>query len=327
NDESNRANDQALDVLGVRQFFNFPTVYFARKKVYKTGFKQEQSTFMLKQLNLEQKVSRVYYQLQYEKARIAVYEDLDSLYQKFAYAAKRRFELGETNYLEKITARSKQKQLETQLKQAQNELSISYEKLKPLINTDQEIIIKKVPIEKLSIKSLGVQGNPGLEFYQNRNDFFQARAALEKQNLLPDISLSYFQFNNDVIDTPLKGYQVGVHIPLLFFGNSSKIKAANIARKAAEQETADYEIRLNSEYKQLLQQLNKHQQALSYYENEGKELSEEIIKTANLSYKNGEIDFFEYIQSLENSYNIILSYYENLNAYNQTVLQINHLTL
>ncbi|WP_282018246.1 CusA/CzcA family heavy metal efflux RND transporter [Salegentibacter mishustinae] len=327
NDESNRANDQALDVLGVRQFFNFPTVYFARKKVYKTSLKQEQSTFKLKQLNLEQKVSRVYYQLQYEKARIAVYEDLDSLYQKFAYAAKRRFELGETNYLEKITARSKQKQLETQLKQAQNELSISYEKLKPFINTDQEIIIKKVPIEKLSIKSLGVQGNPGLEFYQNRNDFFQARAALEKQNLLPDISLSYFQFNNDVIDTPLKGYQVGVHIPLLFFGNSSKIKAANIARQAAEQETADYEIRLNSEYKQLLQQLNKHQQALSYYENEGKELSEEIIKTANLSYKNGEIDFFEYIQSLENSYNIILSYYENLNAYNQTVLQINYLTL
>ena len=172
-----------------------------------------------------------------------------------------------------------------------------------------------------------VQGNPGLEFYKNRDDYFQAQAGLEKQKLLPDISLSYFHFNNDVIDTPLKGYQVGVHIPLLFFGNSSKIKAANIARQAAEQETADYEVRLNSEYKQLLQQLNKHQQALSYYENEGKELSEEIIKTANLSYKNGDIDFFEYIQSLENSYNIILSYYENLNAYNQTVLQINYLTL
>ncbi|PAM96536.1 hypothetical protein B4N84_01795, partial [Flavobacterium sp. IR1] len=65
NDESNRAGDQSLDVLGVRQFFNFPTVYFARKKVYKTSFRQEQSTFQLKKLNLEQKVSRVYYQLQY----------------------------------------------------------------------------------------------------------------------------------------------------------------------------------------------------------------------------------------------------------------------
>ena len=93
------------------------------------------------------------------------------------------------------------------------------------------------------------------------------------------------------------------------------------------QETEDYKVRLNSEYNQLIQQMNKHQEALSYYENEGKDLAEEIIKTANLSYTNGEIDFFEYIQSLENSYNIILSYYENLNAYNQTVLQINYLTL
>ena len=326
-DESNQAGNKTLDVMGVRQFFDFPTVYFARKKVNKTRFKQEQSTLALKKLKLEQEVSQVYYQLQYEKARITVYEDLDSLYQKFAYAAKRRFELGETNYLEKITAQSKQKQLETQLKQAQNELNISYRKLRPLVNTEEELVIKTIPLEKLSIENLGIEGNPGLNFYKNRTDYFRAEAGLEKQKLLPDISLNYFQFNNDLINDPLRGYQVGLHIPVLFFGNSSKIKAANIAKQAAELETADYKIRLNSEYNQLIQQLNKHGEALSYYENEGKYLSEEIIKTASMSYKNGEIDFFEYIQSLENSYNIILSYYENLNAYNQTVIQINYLTL
>ena len=326
-DESNRAGDETLNVIGVRQFFNFPTVYFARKKVHKTQYAQQQSNFNLKKLKIQQEVARVFYQLQYQKAKIAVYEDLDSLYQKFAYAAKRRFELGETNYLEKITSRSKQKQLETQLNQAKNELNISYEQLKPLINTEQEIVIKTIPLEKLNIEKMGIESNPGLEFYQNRTDYYRAEAGLEKQQLLPDISLNYFQFNNDVINNPLKGYQVGVHIPLLFFGNSSKIKAANIAKQAAEQENSDYKFRLSSEYNQLIQQLNKHLEALSYYENEGKELSEEIINTATISYKNGEIDFFEYIQSLENSYSIILTYYENLNAYNQTVIQINYLTL
>ncbi len=97
--------------------------------------------------------------------RSLVFKDLDSLYQKFAYAAKRRFELGETNYLEKITAQSKQKQLETQLRQAQNELSISYEKLKPLVHTDQKLIIKTNPLEKLSIESLGIEGNPGITIF------------------------------------------------------------------------------------------------------------------------------------------------------------------
>ena len=326
-DESNRAGEKTLNVIGIRQFFDFPTVYFARQKVHKAQYRQQKSAFELKKLKLEQEVAQVYYQLQYENAKIQVYKDLDSLYQKFAYAAKRRFELGETNYLEKITAQSKQKQLETQLRQAQNELSISYEKLKPLVHSDQKLIIKTNPLEKLGIESLGIESNPGIDLYQNRTDYFKAEAGLEKQRLLPDISLNYFQFNNDMIDSPLRGYQVGVHIPILFFGNSSKIKAATISKQAAEQEAADYKIRLNAEYNQLIQQMKKHEEALSYYENEGKNLSEEIIKTASMSYKNGEIDFFEYIQSLENSYNIILTYYENLNAYNQTVLQINYLNL
>lgn len=333
-DASNRAAPvgqsgigDGLHVLGVRQLFNFPTVYFARKKVNKTKFRQEQSTYQLQKLKLEQEITQIYYQLQYEKSKIAVYGQLDSLYQKFAYAAKRRFELGETNYLEKITARAKQKQMETQLKQFRNELDISLEKLRPLLHTEDEIVIKTIPLQKLALKNLGIEDNPGLEYYQNRSDYFQAEAGLEKHRLLPDISLTYFQWNNDVIDNPLQGYQLGVHIPLLFFGNSSKIKASNIAKQAAEKESADYKVRLNSEYNQLIQQMSKHQEALSYYENEGKNLSKEIIKTATLSYKNGEIDFFEYIQSLENSYTIILSYYENLNAYNQTVLRLNYLTL
>ncbi|NJW55661.1 hypothetical protein HC175_22360, partial [Salinimicrobium sp. CDJ15-91] len=55
--------------------------------------------------------------------------------------------------------------------------------------------------------------------------------------------------------------------------------------------------------------------------------SEEILRTANLSYQNGEIDFFQYILSLENAYRIRLSYLETLYAYNQTVIAINQLMI
>ena len=46
---------------------------------------------------------------------------------------------------------------------------------------------------------------------------------------------------------------------------------------------------------------------------------------AQQSYKNGEIDFFDYIQSLENAKDIELQYLENLNAYNRTVIALNYL--
>ena len=68
-------------------------------------------------------------------------------------------------------------------------------------------------------------------------------------------------------------------------------------------------------------------QSYSYYDEEGKNLSEEIFKTAKFSYKSGEINFFEYIQSLENAFGILLTYLDNLNLYNQTVIKINYLTL
>ena len=59
----------------------------------------------------------------------------------------------------------------------------------------------------------------------------------------------------------------------------------------------------------------------------GKQLASEILKTATRSYKNGEINFFQYIQSIETSNQIIINYLQNLDTYNQIVLEINYLNL
>ncbi|NCP85558.1 MAG: hypothetical protein GW823_11880, partial [Bacteroidetes bacterium] len=66
---------------------------------------------------------------------------------------------------------------------------------------------------------------------------------------------------------------------------------------------------------------------INYYELEGNRLAQEITKAAEMSYKTGEIDFFQYIQSIENAHQIKLTYLKNLNGYNQTVISINYLTL
>jgi len=68
-------------------------------------------------------------------------------------------------------------------------------------------------------------------------------------------------------------------------------------------------------------------EALMYYETQGRHLSEEIIETAEQSFKHGEIDFFQFLQSIENAKEIEISYLETLNQYNQTVIDINHLIL
>ncbi len=320
-------NNEPLEVFGVQQGFLFPTVYFAERNVNKRQFEMQSSQYELQKRKTEGLVAAAYYQFQFEKNRERVYKRLDSLYQNFAHAAQRRFELGETNYLEKITARAKQRQLETDYRQSREDVQIARERLKATVQSKDSLVIPEKPLEKLQFSLSSMEAHPAIDYYQNRTDFYEAKRSLEKQHLLPDISLSYSLGSNSGLSQNLYAYQIGLKIPLLFSGNASKIKASKIAADVSQQQAEDYKIQLNSRKLQLLNEVSKYEEALQYYETEGKSLSEEILKTANIGFKNGEIDFFQYIQSLENAYEIELQYLENLNNYNQAVIALNYLIL
>ena len=326
-DENNLAiNNEPLKVFGVSQDFKFPTVYFADKKVNQAQRQLQKSSYDITLQQLKRDVYLAYFELSYVKDKAETYRFLDSLYQNFAKAAKRRFELGETNYLEMITAQSKQKQLETLYKQSQQEVLMVTERLKKVVQVDS-IDVMDEPLRKLELQSMSPQDNAGLLYFENSKSYYKALNQKEKQNLLPDLNVEYFQGTNSSLNDHIKGYQFGVKIPLLFSGNASKIKASKIAQDIVEEQQQDYEVKLNAEYQSLLATLQQYNEAILYYDSQGKKLSEEIIKTAERTLKEGEIDFFQYIQSIETAKDIELTYLNNLNLYNQTIIAINYLIL
>lgn len=326
-DENNLAvNDMPIRVFGIAQDFKFPTFYFADKKVKKAQFSIEETNYNIAFQQLQKEVYAYYYQLNYAKNKAKTYQYLDSLYQDFAKKSERRFELGETNYLEMITAKSKQKHLETLYKQALQEVILSTENLKSVVQIDTLLTVDE-ELSKIELQRLTINENLGLEYFESANKFQNALYKKELQNLLPDISLEYFQGTNKLLNSSLQGYQIGLKIPLLFSGNASKIKASKIAQNTIFEQQQDYKVKLNSKYNSLLATLKQHEEAIYYYETQGKNLTKEIIKTANRTFSEGEIDFFQYIQSLETAKDIELSYLDNLNAYNQTVININYLIL
>jgi len=326
-DQNNVANNnEPIGVFGVQQDFLFPTVYFAQKELNKANYNLESSSYAIKEKSLKRDVTYNYYLYLYAIEKEQIYKRLDSLYQNFSSMAQRRFELGETNYLEKITAKSKHRQVNLNLLKAKENVSIVFNKLMSLLQLEDSVSVAKIPLIKVPINIASLDKSPEIEYYSNAISLLQSKRSLEKQHLLPDISLEYFQGSNSGINTNLYGYQLGLKIPILFMGKSSKIKASKIAEHVAIEEFQNYEVKLKSKYDVLLSQLNQHQKALEYYEVEGADLSNEILKTANSSFKNGEIDFYQYILSLENAYDIQLDHLENLNTYNQTVIAINYLT-
>jgi cobalt-zinc-cadmium resistance protein CzcA len=154
---------------------------------------------------------------------------LDSLYQNFAAIAKRRFELGETNYLEKITAQSKQKHININLSRAQQEHQVAYAQLIAIVQSEDSLLIATEPLTKIPVQLTNLNESPEIQYYKDRVALSQAKRKYEKQQLLPDISLNYFQGTNSGINGNLIGYQFGLKIPLLFNAQSSRIKSSRLA--------------------------------------------------------------------------------------------------
>ncbi|MCB0371452.1 MAG: CusA/CzcA family heavy metal efflux RND transporter [Muricauda sp.] len=327
-DENNLAfNGEPLKVFGAKQIFEFPTVYGAKSRLQKTNYELQKAGFEIKKKTLYQSLSAVYHQYQTLQQKALLYETLDSIYSKFSHAAERRFELGETNYLEKVTAQAKQRQIVNAYSKIRQEILTSYQQIISLVQAGDTLDIVLEKPEKLSVTNIVGMLETESAFLEQRQELSNAQKRLEENRLLPDIDVDYFQGTNKGLGTSLYGVQLGLRIPIFFFGHSSKVKSSKIQTKITAMENREMVVTTNQRYKTLLGQLEQQAKELSYYEEEGEHLSEQILKAASGNFMNGEIDFFQYIQSIENAYEIQLNYLDVLNQYNQTVIAINYLTI
>lgn len=325
-DQNNLAlNNLPLKVFGVQQKFNFPTFYGAQKNLLNTEYEREKSFFEISKNKLAHQIAQVYNKIVYYQNQEKLFHYLDSLYQNFSKASNRRFELGETNYLEKITAESKFRQIRTRLSQIEKDKLASYEMLQSLLQTDEKISIKN---DKLT-PDLTLNPSSNKEIY---NSYFesitknqQSNIKLQKQHYLPDINLEYFQGNNNGLSQSLYGFQIGVSVPILFSGIKAKNNVAKIESQSWEQQKQNEQTKIEQFIKEKKNELTKHEEGIQYYNQYGDKLAKEIIKVADMSYKHGEIDFFQYITSLENATTIQVDYLENVLQYNKTLFDLQYL--
>lgn len=315
-------------VFGIRQSFNFPTIYGAQRRVYQGMASMEEQRYLLKERALIKEVSKAYYEVVYWQNVKDNFQYLDSLYRKFSRAASRRYEVGETNYLEKLTAETKQKELQVNIEQTDENIKATYSRLHQLMQSSDTYTINEQKLPQLSLTEIDTAFHPGLSYYEDAVDANRKITSLEKQKLLPDLSIQVFRGTNAFADAKVyNGIQAGVLIPLWFGAQSSRVKASKVQTEILEAQRKDYQRRLSANVAQLLAALDKHQRSIVFYQAEGRELARGILTHANLAFQSGEIDFLQFIQLLENAKDIEISYLDNLNAYNQTVLDINHLMI
>lgn len=325
-DQNNLAmNNEPLKVFGVQQRFSFPTVYSAQKKLYNAEYEREKSNFEITKNRLSNEVAQVYNHIVYYQNQEKLFNYLDSLSQNFSKASDRRFELGETNYLEKITAQSKFRQIRTKLSQIEKDKKANYEMLQALMQSDEKTVIKN---DKL-IPNRMLDNNSKKEIYNayfdNITKTYQSNVKLQNQHYLPDINLEYFQGKNNGLSQSLYGFQVGLSVPILFGSTKAKINVAKLELQSWNEQKNNEQIKIEQFISEKKNELLKHEEGIKYYAEYGEQLAKEIIKVADMSYKHGEIDFFQYITSLENATTIQVDYLENVLQYNKTQFDLQYL--
>lgn len=327
-DQNNIAeNGLPLKVFGVSQSFQFPTIYGAQRKVEKQKVALTTQQYKLNERVLTKEVYLAYYNVVYNTNLVKQYMYLDSLYGQFSRAAKKRYDTGETNLLEKLTAETKQKEISIALAQAKEDVSKAYTMLNQWVQSDSSITVKEDVLPRLVLEEFTITNHPGMLYYNATETLAKSSLSLERQKLLPDLQFSVFQgTNNGTNSKNYNGFQVGVAIPIWFGANKSKINAAKTETIIVANEFENYKTHLQSKYDGLFSDLKKYQETVDYYETTGKNLSKELTVTASKAFQSGEIDFLQYVQLLESSKNIEISYLQNLSKYNNTVLELNYLT-
>lgn len=327
-DQNNIAeNGHPLNVLGVEQNFNFPTVWSAQRKVSKQHISIAETSLLRKTQLLTKDISQAYYKILYLLNKQNVYLRIDSIYSKFSESESFRYDQGDIGYMQLLNSKVLQQKIRIQINEIDYDLEIAHEKLKALMQYDSAFDVPYQILELVTVANRNIESSTGLQMKIKETAYQSAILRVERNRLLPDLKLGYFNGSNQYEGAQnYQGVMLGLAVPLFFGEQKARINANKIALDITHDLKDHYESTLKAKYGELTFELKKYQASLDMYNNAGKELSGEIVRTAQKSYEVGEIDFYQFVLSIENGLTLTIDYLDNVAKYNHVALEINYLT-
>ncbi len=326
-DQNNIAeNGHPLKIFGAEQTFSFPSVYTAQSKVNKSNVSIAEANYYRKKQMVSKNVSQAYNQILYLQNKNKIFLKIDSLYTKFRKSAEIRFEKGDISQIDLLNAKAKQQQIAMDIQQLKHNLDIANKKLQAILQENSAFTVPWQELKRISVENNLVESSSDLQLMKLQHEQQYALLGLKKNKLLPDISLAYYRGTNSYAKArTYQGFQIGLTIPLFFGEQKARIKANKIALDINQNMRNHFLIKRKAKQEELRIDLMKFGESLRNYEDSGRNLSDEIMRTAQESYQMGELDFFQFVVSIENALNLTINYLDNLAQYNYLALESNYL--
>jgi cobalt-zinc-cadmium resistance protein CzcA len=226
--------------FGLSQSFSFPTVYSNQKKVLNEEWKASVLSISLKEAEIRQRVSQIYYSIIILREKEKLLLQADSIYSEFVIKANLRFKTGETNVLEKATAQSQRGGIFLQLKSLQEEIQLAKLQLALVLNSEKrfepmENSLKMDLPATMSIQTLAE--HPLLKISDQQKLITAANTRLERSKMLPDLSLGYFNSSiqgtgaDDILYSASRRFNsghIGIGIPIFTGSQKARVNASRV---------------------------------------------------------------------------------------------------
>ena len=286
-----------IDIFGISK----------KSKLANARIEQAVSYKNLTELSLAKNTSLAWYRVNYTKKMWLEYKQLDSLYANFQKAAKLRYETQANSKIEYISAQSEYKKLQVSIKKAESNYKAALQMLNQYLLSSDKFDISNEGVENylfdLGTAKEVLNNNPVLNLYSNAIIVAQKEWQLEKTNFLPKINVNYALQSLEG-NSGYRAWEVGVSLPLFYFSQKAKTKAAKLDYQISDMEFEHKKLEIISEYKQLLSRYLIVSDIIDYYKTEALPLAEEQINASNLAYRIGGIDYIQFIRNIEAAINI-----------------------
>jgi cobalt-zinc-cadmium resistance protein CzcA len=302
----------------------------AKNKLNESRINLAESRLELTEDELVRNVSLAWYRALVAKKQTQLYNRLDSVYADFLRAAGLRFETQQTSKVAYLAASAKYQELMVNMKQAESEYMASLQLLNQYLMYPDGVEIADAGQEwdetiQTSYPLDSLNAVPLLNLYKQQLDVSEAEWKAEKANFLPKLDLGYSRQSVDGT-SGYYGWEAGISIPLLFFSQSGKTKAARINYEMTGQQFKQRALELNASYKELLSRYRVMGEVLEYYKNEALPLADEQIEAANLGYRLGSLGYIEFIQNTESAIRTRQEYLSRLAEYFEIKEQLEYIT-
>ncbi len=260
----------------------------------------------------------------YHAARLRLLSRQQGLYASLLEKAQLQFDQGEIDRLQLSVAESKVMQITRQLNQAQveqetakNDLATAAWLTNRNIVIDTSVIILPFPAALEPNQQL-------LRPIEQQQVIADAQIEVSEKELAPQWNFGYF-VQSLRPDFPLQGVTFGTALPLYQKAGKAKIEENRVRKLLAEQQYEQFQQELDWELEKMEQTAITYN---DYLRGPAADLLEEarnLRNLASLQLQQGEIDFFQYLQSVDVALQNELEYLDAVRQYNQAIIELQYL--